>query len=122
MIIQDGKTAKTAAYGLANLELNVPVKPETVFEIGSITKQFTAAAILLLAQDGKLSVNDKISAHLANIPSAWTNITIRHLLTHTSGIKNYTGLDGFELRQHLTQAQFIRADRKSTRLNSSHLG
>jgi CubicO group peptidase (beta-lactamase class C family) len=109
MVIQDGKASKTAAYGLANLELSVPVKPETVFEIGSITKQFTAAGILLLAQDGKLSVNDKISAHLANIPSAWTNITIRHLLTHTSGIKNYTGLDGFELRQHLTQAQFISA-------------
>ena len=60
-IIRDGKAIKTAAYGLANLELNVPVKPETVFEIGSITKQFTAAGILLLAQDGKLSVDDKIS-------------------------------------------------------------
>ena len=109
MIIRDGKPIKTAAYGVANLELNVPVKPETVFEIGSITKQFTAAGILLLAQDGKLSVDDKISAHLPNVPSAWTNITIRHLLTHTSGIKSYTGLDGFQLTKHLTQAQFINA-------------
>ena len=108
-VIQDGKAIKTAAYGLANLELNVPVKPETVFEIGSITKQFTAAGILLLAQEGKLSVDDKIAAHLANVPSAWTNITIRHLLTHTSGIKSYTGLDGFQLTKHLTQAQFISA-------------
>jgi len=109
VIIRDGKAVKTAAYGLANLELNVPVKPETVFEIGSITKQFTAAGILLLAQDGKLSVDDKIGALLTNVPSAWTNITIRHLLTHTSGIKSYTGLDGFQLTKHLTQPQFISA-------------
>jgi len=108
-IIQKGQPVKTAAYGLANLELQVPVKPETVFEIGSITKQFTAAGILLLAQDGKLSVTDQISRYLQDPPTAWSNITIRHLLTHTSGIKNYTGLDGFELRRHLTQAQFIRA-------------
>jgi len=109
VIIQDGKAIRTAAYGLANLELNVPVKPETVFEIGSVTKQFTAAGILVLAQEGKLSVDDKLSAHLANVPSAWTNVTIRHLLTHTSGIKSYTGLDGFQLTKHLTQSQFIRA-------------
>jgi D-alanyl-D-alanine carboxypeptidase len=108
-ILQGGKAVKTAGYGLANIELNVPVSPETVFEIGSITKQFTAAGILLLAQDGKLSVDDKISQHLKSVPAAWEGITIRHLLTHTSGIKNYTGLDGFELRRHLTQEQFIKA-------------
>ena len=108
-IIQNGQAIKTAAYGLANLELNVPVKPETVFEIGSVTKQFTAAGILLLAQDGKLSVKDKISKHLKDVPEAWTNVTIRHLLTHTSGIKSYTGLDGFQLTRHLTQPQFIEA-------------
>jgi CubicO group peptidase (beta-lactamase class C family) len=108
-IIQDGKSTKTATYGLANLELDVPVKAETVFEIGSVTKQFTAAGILLLAQDGKLSVDDPISRHLKNLPGAWTNITIRHLLSHTSSIKSYTGLPGFELTRHLTQEQFIRA-------------
>lgn len=108
-IIRDGTALKTATYGMANLELNVPVKPETVFEIGSITKQFTAAGILLLAQDGKLSVSDPISRHLNNTPVAWTNITIRHLLSHTSGIKSYTGLTGFELTRHLTQEQFTRA-------------
>ncbi len=109
VIVKDGKPIRTAAYGLANLEHNVAVKPETVFEIGSITKQFTAAGILLLAQEGKLSVDDKIGTRLANIPDAWTNVTIRHLLTHTSGIKSYTGLNGFELTKHLTQSQFIRA-------------
>jgi D-alanyl-D-alanine carboxypeptidase len=108
-IIRDGKVAKTAAYGLANIELNVPAKPETVFEIGSITKQFTAAGILLLAQDGKLSVDNQIGNYLKDLPEAWTNVTIRHLLTHTSGIKSYTGLDGFQIWRHLTQDQFIKA-------------
>jgi CubicO group peptidase (beta-lactamase class C family) len=107
-IIQNGKSAKIAGYGVANLEWRVPVTPETAFEIGSVTKQFTAAGILLLAQDGKLSVDDKISIHLRDAPASWTHITLRHLMTHTSGLKNYTGLDGFELTRHLTQAQFIR--------------
>lgn len=107
MVIRDGQPVKTAAYGYANLELKVPATPETVFEIGSLTKQFTAAGILLLAQQGKLSIEDKLVKHLPEIPSAWTNVTLRHLLTHTSGIKSYTGLDGFELTKHQTRAQFI---------------
>jgi len=107
-VIQNGKPLKTAAYGLANLELKVPVSVDTVFEIGSVTKQFTAAAILLLAQEGKLSVEDPISKYLKATPDIWTNITIRHLLSHTSGLKSYTGLDGFALTRHLTQEQFIR--------------
>jgi len=107
-IISQGVEVKTACYGRANLELNVPVTTNTVFEIGSVTKQFTAACILLLQQQGKLSVEDRIASHLKHIPAAWTNITIRHLLTHTSGIKSYTGLDGFEWRRHLTQDQFIK--------------
>ncbi len=107
-IILDGKETKTAAYGFANLELKAAVQSETVFEIGSITKQFTAAGILLLQQEGKLSVDDKVSKFVTNVPDTWTNITLRHLLNHTSGIKSYTGLDGFELTKHLTQEQFIK--------------
>lgn len=108
-IIREGKQTKTAAYGFANLELQSPATPESVFEIGSVTKQFTAAGILLLQQQGKLSVDDRISKFFQNLPPAWTNITVRHLLTHTSGIKSYTGLDGFELTKHLSQKQFISA-------------
>ena len=106
-VVQHGQTIKTAAYGQANLEWNIPATPDTVFEIGSITKQFTAACILILMQDGKLSLDDPISRYLTNTPAGWSDITIRHLLTHTSGITNYTGLDGFELSRHLTQAEFI---------------
>lgn len=106
-VVKDGRQIKTSAYGKANLEWDVPATTDTAFEIGSITKQFTAACILLLVQDGKLSLDDKISQHLKNTPSGWSNITVRHLLTHTSGIRNYTVLDGFELRNHLTQEKFI---------------
>jgi D-alanyl-D-alanine carboxypeptidase len=108
-VIRNGAAIKTSAYGYSNLELSAPVRPDTVFEIGSISKQFTAAGILLLAQEGRLSVDDRITDHLKGAPPAWTNITLRHLLTHTSGLKNYTLLDGFELRRHLTQELFIRA-------------
>jgi CubicO group peptidase (beta-lactamase class C family) len=107
-VIQNGQPVKMAGYGMANLEWQIPVTPETVFEIGSATKQFTAAGIMLLAQDGKLSVDEKLSRYIPNTPESWTNITLRHLLTHTSGIRNYTGLSGFEYTRHLTQAQFIK--------------
>ena len=108
-IFQNGRAVKTAAYGFANLELGVPATTNSVFEIGSVTKQFTASCILLLQQDGKLSVEDLISKHLPGIPEAWSKVTIRHLLSHTSGIKSYTGLDGFALTRRLTQAQFLTA-------------
>jgi CubicO group peptidase (beta-lactamase class C family) len=109
MIVKNERPAKIGAYGFANLEHNVPVTKDTVFEIGSVTKQFTAAGIMLLVQDVKLSVDDKISQHLKNTPASWSNITVRHLLTHTSGIKSYTGIDkGFEYTEHLTQDEFIK--------------
>src|SRR5579859_7917233 len=76
MVVRDGRQVKTGSYGVANLEWNVPVTPDTVFEIGSITKQVTAACILLLAEDGKLAIDDKLSQHMANTPPAWSNITI----------------------------------------------
>jgi CubicO group peptidase (beta-lactamase class C family) len=108
LVLSDGRPIKTVCRGVANLEWNVPVTKDTVFEIGSVTKQFTAACILLLAEERKLSVDDKISRYLPNTPPAWASITVRHLLTHTSGITNYDAINGFELRQHLTQAEFIR--------------
>jgi CubicO group peptidase (beta-lactamase class C family) len=107
LVISNGTAVKTFFSGSANLEWSSPVDTETVFEIGSVSKQFAAASILLLAEDGKLSVDDRIAKFFTNAPAAWTNITVRHLLTHTSGLKNYDALDGFELRQHLTQRQFV---------------
>jgi D-alanyl-D-alanine carboxypeptidase len=86
LVLKDGKVIKEKGYGTANLEHSVPVTPQTVFQSGSIGKTFTAALILLLEQDGKLRLDDPISRHLPNTPAAWAKITIRHLLTHTSGL------------------------------------
>lgn len=107
LVLRNGRIVKKFYGGDANLEWNAPVRPGTVFEIGSISKQFAAASILLLEEEGKLSVEDNISKYLTNTPPAWANIKIRNLLSHTSGIHSYDDMDGFELRQHLTQAQFI---------------
>ena len=101
-ITREGKIIKTSGYGLANVELNVPATTETVFEIGSLTKQFTATLIMMLVEEGKIGLDDKLSKHLSSVPESWSGITLRHLLTHSSGIKNYTGLSGFEVTIVLT--------------------
>jgi CubicO group peptidase (beta-lactamase class C family) len=87
------------AYGSANLEWRIPNDTSTKFRIGSITKQFTAALILLLEQDGRLSTQDLLSRHVADIPASWKDITLFHLLTHTSGIRNFTALPDYRVRQ-----------------------
>src|SRR5436305_12177061 len=84
------------SYGSANLEWNVPNSPEGKFRIGSVTKQFTAACILLLEERGKLKSDDLVSTYVANAPDAWAKIMIYHLLTHTSGIPNFTNFPEFE--------------------------
>jgi CubicO group peptidase (beta-lactamase class C family) len=90
LIARDGKVLFSRGYGMANIEHDVPNTPQTKFRLGSITKQFTAMAILILQERGKLSVQDKVKKYLPEAPKSWDDITIRHLLTHTSGIPNYT--------------------------------
>ena len=92
LVARDGEVVHQAGYGLANVELRVPINNDTVFRIGSITKQFTAAAIMLMQQRGQLSVSDSISQYLPNYPTHGHVISIEHLLTHTSGIMSYTNL------------------------------
>jgi CubicO group peptidase (beta-lactamase class C family) len=82
-------------YGLANVEHVVPNTPQSKFRLGSITKQFTAMAILILQEQGKLSVDDLVSKHMEGCPEAWKDVTIHHLLTHTSGIPSFTSLPGY---------------------------
>ena len=108
-IVKNGNAIKHDAYGVANLELKAPARKETAFEIGSVTKQFTAALVLLLIEDGKLSLDDKVTRFFDNAPAAWRDITVRHLLTHTSGLKNYTGLSGFEVTKKLDAQKFVAA-------------
>lgn len=94
LIAKGGKPIYRKAFGSANLELNVPMKPENVLELGSITKQFTAVAILKLMEENKLSLQDPLSKYIADYPKG-NEITIHHLLNHTSGIKNYTDIPSF---------------------------
>ena len=89
-VMRRGEIVFQRGYGMANLETETPVTPATVFRIGSLTKQFTAAAILLLAQDGKLSLDDRVGKHLPQFPTD-DPTTIRQLLSHTSGIIDYVG-------------------------------
>lgn len=89
-VTRSGQTLFEGGYGFANVEHRVPNTVEVKFRLGSVTKPFTAMAILHLADQGKLSLNDPISKHLSDLPEAWHEVTIHHLLTHTSGIYNYT--------------------------------
>jgi D-alanyl-D-alanine carboxypeptidase len=91
-IVKRGKTVLAKGYGYADLENDVPATAETVYRIGSITKQFTAAGIMRLAEQGKLSLDDTLQKFLPTFPAQGNRVTIRHLLNHTSGIKSYTSL------------------------------
>ena len=91
-IYRDGTIIYTKGYGLANLEENVPITPQSVFDIGSTSKQFTAASILLLEKQGKLSVNDDVRKYIPELPDYGPKITILHLLNHTSGLRDYLTL------------------------------
>jgi len=88
-VSQNGRTVLSRAYGSANLEHGIPNTPATVFEAGSVSKQFTAAAIVRLAQQGKLSLDDDVRRHLPEVPDYGTPITLRHLLNHTSGLRDW---------------------------------
>jgi CubicO group peptidase (beta-lactamase class C family) len=95
LVAKDGKVLYRKAFGKANLELDVHMTSENVFEVGSITKQFTSVAILMLLEEGKLSLEDDITKFIPEYPTKGKKITVHHLLTHTSGIKSYTSMQSF---------------------------
>lgn len=108
LVAKNGKTLYRKAFGKANLELDVPMKPENVMELGSITKQFTAVSILKLMEEGKLSLEDPLSRFIPDYPRG-EEIKIHHLLNHTSGIKSYTDMPSFRLqaRTDITPKELI---------------
>jgi D-alanyl-D-alanine carboxypeptidase len=110
-VIRHGKVIKMRGYGLANVELGVRVNPDTVFQLASLSKQFTAAAILALMEAGKVGLNDPISRYLPDTPEEWKTITIKHLLTHTAGFPG-SGIEYFKTlpeRPNYTTAQMFKA-------------
>ncbi len=95
IVVRDGETLLRAGYGMANLELEVAMEPDMVLGLGSVTKQFTAVALLMLAQEGKVKLDAPLTDYLPDYPQGSAPITLRHLLTHTSGIQSYTAMDNF---------------------------
>jgi CubicO group peptidase (beta-lactamase class C family) len=94
-VVQAGEVIHRQGYGLANVEWEIPIQPDTVFRLASLTKQFTATAIMLLQEQGKLTVDDLLTEFLPEYPTSGHEITVHHLLTHTSGIKSYTSIEGW---------------------------
>jgi CubicO group peptidase (beta-lactamase class C family) len=110
LAIARGGTQHVRTYGLSDLEHLVAVKPDTLFQSGSTGKQFTAAAVMLLVEDGKVRLEDPLTVHFREAPASWRRITVRHLLTHTSGLPDYGGRDGFiDLRRDYTEDQLVAA-------------
>ena len=108
-VAQDGRLVLAKGYGLANVELGVEATADTVYQLASVTKTFTATAIMMLARDGKLSLDDKITERLPDLPEAWRDVTVRQLLNHTSGIKSYTFVKDFHtmMRKDFAQREIL---------------
>ncbi|MBE8725626.1 serine hydrolase domain-containing protein [Flavobacterium hungaricum] len=109
LAVKKGKIIYRKAFGMADLEMNVKMKPEFVFEIGSMTKQFTAFSILILAEQGKLKLEDEITKFIPDYPTNGNRITIHHLLTHTSGIKDFTSMKSIKniAREDLSPKELV---------------
>lgn len=112
-IYSRGQILLTKGYGLANVELNVPVKPETIFQSGSVGKQFVSAAIMMLGEEGKLGLDDNITKYFPDAPASWKPILVKNLLSHTSGLSEYeteerAGPKGpFYLRLDFTEDELV---------------
>jgi len=105
-IVEKGQLVYARGYGLSNVEHQVLVKPETIFQSGSVGKQFTATAVMMLVEEGKVSLDEKISKYLGDVPEAWQTITVRHLLTHTSGLTDYPA--DFDFRRDYTEDELLK--------------
>jgi CubicO group peptidase (beta-lactamase class C family) len=119
-IIKDGAVVYKRGYGSANLEYNVPITPQTVFHVASVSKQFTAFAIAMLASQGKLSLDDDIRKHLPEVPDFGRKITIRHLIHHTSGLRDQwtlLAMAGWRLDDVITKEHIMKMVRYQRELN-----
>jgi CubicO group peptidase (beta-lactamase class C family) len=119
-VIQKGKIVFAKGYGIANLEYGTPIKPDTIFHVASVSKQFTAMAVVLLETDGKLSIDDEVHKYLPELPNYGEKITIRNLLQHTSGIRDQwqtLALAGWSLEDVITQDQILRLLFRQKELN-----
>lgn len=106
LVARDGKIVRAQGYGFSNVELQVPVKSETVFQSGSVGKQFTAMAVMMLVEEGKIKLDDPITQYLKSAPASWNQVTIRELLSHTAGFTDYP--EKFDFRKDYTEADLLK--------------
>src|ERR1700722_15234723 len=106
LVARDGKIVKAQGYGLANVELQVPVKPETVFQSGSVGKQFTATAVMMLVEEGKIGLDDPLTKYFPDAPAVWKGVTVGELLSHTAGFGDYP--KSFDFRKDWTEAEELK--------------
>src|SRR6185503_721767 len=101
LVARNGKIVRAQGYGFSNVELQVPVKPETIFQSGSMGKQFTATAVMMLVEEGKIGLDDPLTKYFLEAPAAWKNVTVRQLLSHTGGFTDYP--ENFDNRPDSTE-------------------
>ena len=106
LVTRDGKVVRSEGFGVANVELQVPVKPETIFQSGSVGKQFTATAVMMLVEAGKIGLNDPLTKYFPDAPPSWKNVTVRELLSHTGGFGDYP--KNFNFRKDWTEPQLLK--------------
>lgn len=106
LVARDGKVIRVQGYGFSNLELQVPVKPETIFQSGSMGKQFTATAVMMLVEQGKVALDDPLTRYFPDAPAAWRQVTVRNLLSHTGGFGDYP--DKFDFRRDYTEDDLLK--------------
>jgi len=106
MVARGGKIIRAQGYGLSNVELQVPVKPESIFQSGSVGKQFTATAVMMLVEEGKIGLEDPLTKYFPDAPATWKQVTIRELLSHTAGFTDYP--KDFDMRKDYTEADLIK--------------
>jgi CubicO group peptidase (beta-lactamase class C family) len=106
LVVRDGKVVKQQGYGFADIELQAPVKPETLFQSGSMGKQFTATAVMMLVEEGKIGLDDVLTKYFPNAPASWGTVKVRQLLSHTGGFGDYP--DKFDFRKDYTEDELLK--------------
>jgi CubicO group peptidase (beta-lactamase class C family) len=106
LVSRSGHPIRTEGYGLSNLELNVPAKPETIFQSGSVGKQFTATAVMMLVEAGKVGLEDHLTKYFPQAPASWNQVTVPELLSHTAGFTDYP--KDFDMRKDYTEGELLK--------------
>ncbi len=106
LVARSGRIVRAGGYGFSNVELQVPVKPETVFQSGSMGKQFTATAVMMLVEEDKVRLDDPVTHYIKDGPATWNRVTVRELLSHTAGFTDY--LKNFDFRKDYTEAELLK--------------